>query len=351
MTPFYLMDSINFSRLKSSTIVDIPEEWIYKYYLNLPFDLTGRAVRIKSQFQSENTASMFLYVKDNRYVWKDHSSGYYGNALDLTKRLFEQSSGTAISWETTYKTLRADFEAWKAKGNTIEQTTKNTEYFAYDLVCNVERRRFEDHDVKYWDRFGISISLLERYNIIPLKSFRLGKYFKESGLTKWFKKIDNDWFSYGFYENSGTLVKIYNPHNTDFKHVTLKSTLLGREQLQNRDTLVIASSMKDLLTLVALGLEIDVAAPMSEKSLIKAQDIQDLKNIYTNILTMFDNDKTGVMAMLMYKSIYNIDFAYLPYNKDVSEFREFQDPLFVKHEIIQAINKKIFKGIFKNEAS
>lgn len=349
MTPFLIMSKLNFSKLKNSTLPDIPEEWIYKYYLSLSTDLTGRPVKIKSAFQSENTPSMFLYVRDGRYVWKDHSSGYYGDALELAKKLFEQSRGSTIAWEEVYRTIRHDFEKWKGAGNKVIQGDKETEYSAYELVCNVQRRNFESYDNNYWGQFGITVPLLERYNVIPLKHFQLGKHYKDSGLTKWFKRVTEEWWMYGFYDNTGSLLKIYCPYSKDLKHVSLKPVLLGREQLENRETLIVASSMKDMLTLAALQLEIDIVAPMSEKTLINAQDIRDLKNLYTNIITMFDNDKTGVMAMLMYKAIYDIDFAYLPYGKDISEYRHFNDPLTVKHEITKIISKKIFKGIFSDE--
>lgn len=337
--------NINFKNLPiTNDVFAVPDQWIYKYYLKLRQELDGRNIQIKSPFTREFTPSMFLYVKQGKYVWKDHSSGKYGNALTLAKELIEQNSGVDHTWTEIKTAVLSDYLVWKQENGKFVEEPIETEHFVYDLKCNFEIRSFEDHDLYYWGQYGIYRDVLEFYNVVPLRWFQLIKEYPHH--TKLYRKCALT-HSYGFFENDGTLIKIYNPQAEDFKHITLKKEVLGREQLvsSKNQTIIIASSMKDLLTLVSLDLNIDVIAPMSEKTLISEKDISMLKDLYKNVLTLFDNDKTGIRAMLMYKQLYNIDFVYVPHHKDISDFAKYEiDKLYVKHEIVRAINKKLING-------
>jgi len=51
------------SRRYLGSLESIPDAWIFKYYLGLAHDFTGRSMKIKSIFNpNDKTPSMFVYV-------------------------------------------------------------------------------------------------------------------------------------------------------------------------------------------------------------------------------------------------------------------------------------------------
>lgn len=333
------MVALNFNNLSCQ----VPDQWIYKHYLKLSQPLDGRRIKLKSIFNTERSASMFLYVKDGKYRWKDFSSGEAGGSpITLLRKKIRLETGEDVSIRFLIKKIKEDYAEWCTKNGSYKNDEIEIEHYLYDSICDFKCRQFTLMDMAYWNFFGIGEIQLKKYNVFPLESFTLGRKYL-NGSTKYFSKYSND-YSYGYFSNNQELLKIYNPFDDDFKHITLKKDILGLEQLKNnKPTLIIASSMKDLMTVDALGLNLELVTPISEKVLIPKTDINYFLEIYENVLTMFDNDKTGVKAMMMYKAVYGLDYVYLPYYKDVSEFRNKEDELYVKHELVKAINKKLNK--------
>lgn len=321
--------------------IDVPEQWIYKNYIDFPQELDGSSVRVYSVFQDERTPSMYIYPKNGKYVWKDHSTGSHGDALDLVKALIEMASGETVTWNAVLNTIKTDYNTWKEKENLGKPYIPNEleiEHYFYELKTNYKTRPFTHWDLKYWDEMEIDETLLEYYYVQSLEYFQIGK--KTHDVTRWGKQHGFT-HSYGYFEKDGTLVKIYNPYSHELKHITLKKDILGREQIIGGRPLIIASSMKDLLCLKTLRLNLDVVAPMGEKILISPQDIDYLKQISTQVLTLFDNDRTGIKAMSMYKALYDIDFVYIPYYKDLAEFKIGCTQKFMANYVITAIDKKL----------
>ena len=70
---------------------NIPSTWVFQYYLNLPEQLTGQNIKIKSIFNpNDKTPSFCIYVNETimQYKFKDFSTGKNGNKVDLVKSMF-----------------------------------------------------------------------------------------------------------------------------------------------------------------------------------------------------------------------------------------------------------------------
>ena len=82
-------------------IEQVPREWIFEYYLNLKEKLTGQDVKMLSAFNSKDKVpSMFVYfdVNSRSYKFKDFSSGYQGDGIEMVKNLFNlPTAGHAIN--------------------------------------------------------------------------------------------------------------------------------------------------------------------------------------------------------------------------------------------------------------
>jgi len=72
-----------------SDLEEVPREWVFEYYLNLKERLTGQNIKMLSAFNiKDKVPSMFVYQDDGKYKFKDFSSGFQGDQIELVKCLF-----------------------------------------------------------------------------------------------------------------------------------------------------------------------------------------------------------------------------------------------------------------------
>lgn len=288
-----------------SDLNEVPVTWIFETYLNLTEKLDGQDIKMRSIFSGKDKdPSMFVYFKDGKYKFKDFSSGLQGDHMTLVQKLFNIKFGEAaikvISDYNTFLLYNKQYTVTKFK---VRDKYK---------VASVENRTWTSFDKEYWNKYKISSKLLELYNVKPIHKFTLQKddnYIEISGLRM-----------YGYYRSNGDLYKIYQPMS-DKRFFKVKDYIQGTDQLTYKAKyLVICSSMKDLLTFYKLGFtNAECIAPDSENTMIGSNVIEKLKQKYKAICTLFDNDEAGVKAMLKYKEKYDIPFAHLKLEKDLSD--------------------------------
>lgn len=326
---------------------DIPKNWIYHHYLKLKEPLDGRRIRIKSCFNSDSTPSMFLYVSNGEYRWKDFSSGLFGSSpYDLIQQIVYEETGERPEFKEVLADVKSQYREWVAENGEYREIELDVDNYLFETKVLYDVRSFAPHDLQYFETFYITEERLKAYNIKPLENFQLYRQYPgkdNSWINKFFKQVTSH-YSYGFFNAKRQLIKIYNPYSDNLKHISLKNEILGHDQLRYQaDNLIIASSMKDLLSLDSFNLDCEYIAPMSEKMIIDVEDIKFFKSMYKNVFTLFDNDKTGVQAMMLYKKLYDINFIYIPRYKDIAEFCANEPYDIVQRELIPAIDKALNK--------
>lgn len=293
------------------SISDIPSYQIFeKYCPGLPA-LMGQDVRIRSVFNSKDrTPSMFFFYKEGKYFFKDFSTGLGGDAVNFVMHLYKLESRV----EALNKIIQ-DFRS--------DTVITDKRVFTVEAKHTIEAwgcRSWNADDAKYWTQFNISSKLLERYNVRPLEYVLFGKK-NENGEYSFVRKQKR--YMYGFFlknENETSqdfLYKIYEPYNKErkfTKNSLLKKSniLIGSQQLQGKPNLCIISSLKDGLSLLSLGYDIDILVPDSENTII--QRIPVAKNTFT----FFDYDVAGQNAKEKYENI-GIKGIILPMKKDLSD--------------------------------
>lgn len=329
---------INISKIPTAN--DIPKNWIYKHYLELKEPLDGRRIRLKSVFNNEKSASMFLYVNNGSYAWKDFSSGLSGGSpYTLLKYLKKQETGKNITLKEIIQEVKEVYHNWTEKHGEYIDEELNVEHYAFTTKALYETREWEHYDEQYWQNFYISKESLELYNVKPLKSYTLFRENSDGVIIKMFLKFST-YYSYGYFNSLNELLKIYNPYEVDVKHILLKTDILGSDQLKfEKNNLIICSSLKDLLAMVSFELDCEYVCPIAEKVVIDVETIKFYKKMYKKVFTLFDNDRTGIQAMMLYKQLYDIDFIYIPNYKDIAEFCEHEDYHDVQRQLIPKIDK------------
>ena len=72
-----------------SDLEEVPREWVFEYYLNLKEKLIGQDIKMLSAFNvKDKVPSMFIYRNGDYYKFKDFSSGFQGDQIELVKCLF-----------------------------------------------------------------------------------------------------------------------------------------------------------------------------------------------------------------------------------------------------------------------
>jgi hypothetical protein len=127
-------------------------------------------------------------------------------------------------------------------------------------------------------------------------------------------------YIYGYFRSDGELYKIYQPKSKDNKFLKVRSYIQGTDQLKfDKPNLIIASSLKDIMTLSKFGYNAEYVAPDSENTIIPSGSIAMYKDRYKAICTLFDFDEAGIRSADKYKKLYGLEKVILPMSKDISD--------------------------------
>lgn len=291
------------SRKAITAIQDIPSEWMFEYYLQLPDRLTGQNVKIKSIFNpTERTPSMFVYLcpRSKEYKFKCFSTGLHGKAINLIMHLKN------VDFITAFKIVERDY---------LNYITDNV-YEEKELVPepkwrvdDLKLRSWNKDDVTYWSPYNIGSVALNHYNVRPISEFTMVK--DTESFTKKGQNI------YGYFTKYNELYKIYMPKNKDKKFINIKTHIQGWDQVEGKSKLFICSSLKDIMTLRSLGFDGDYVAPSSENTGIES--IIEWIYGYPTKYVIFDNDQAGLRMMQKYQTEYGLPYLHLDMSKDISD--------------------------------
>ena len=291
-----------------TNIEEVPDKWVFEYYLKLSEKLDGQDVKMKSIFNPSDTIpSLYVFFshEKNTYMVRDFATGFGGNGLELVKQLHKLEN----NWVTMQKVMQDYNKFIKEHGRSVDVKIEVEERYK---VKDFTIRNWNNLDASYWGQYKIGSNLLEKYNISALEDFTLTKPSNEFQV-----KTPR---MYGYFRKDGSLYKIYQP-GRETKFFKVASYIQGVDQLTfKKSYLIICSSLKDCLAFLTLGIgNAEVIAPDSENIMLPERIIKLLKDKYKKVITVFDNDEAGYKSMLEYKKIYDLDFAHFKFEKDLAD--------------------------------
>jgi hypothetical protein len=260
-------------------------------------------------------------------MFKDFSSGNGGNGIDLVKTMFNLPYGDAVT-----KIMR-DYKHAMASSDYV--TSEYKEPLKYKVV-DYDGRKWTNLDAKYWMRYKIGSSTLEKYNVIPIDSYLMTNGEKEFRIA--------GPYIYGYLRKDGLLYKIYHPKCQSKKFIKVRNCIQGIEQLTySKPNLVILSSLKDLMSFEQFNFKtIECIAPDSENSMIPESTMWDLISKYESVTVLFDNDDAGNKAIDRYSKRYGINGFSLDLEKDVSDSVAKYGKEHVKTELVPLLTECIY---------
>ena len=242
---------------------EVPDTWVFEHYLGV--DIRNNTM-FKSVFNpKDSNPSMSIYVgKDGKVRFHDFSTGISGSATYLVMRMFD------IGYSEAKNKIITDYYG----GNVYKPTVKIKDAYK---ITGVNLRLWDERDINYWSKYHISRQMLEYYNIRPLLSYEMND-------GKNFITIDRT-LSYGYFDCNDDVYKIYQP-GTSHKFLKAKKYVQGIDQLEYKsDTLIICSSMKDLMCARICIPEFEYIAPDSENTILPDDVVNTMKDKYKYIFS------------------------------------------------------------------
>lgn len=187
----------------------------------------------------------------------------------------------------------------------------------------VEIRDWDEIDLNWWGKYGISKETLEKFKVYPCKTVWLnGNVFYV------FTGSERCYGYFGGIKEDIEYWRIYFPGRRSYKFVgNWKSTQIqGAHMLpkEGGENLVITKSLKDCMVLYEYG--ITAIAPCSENVFVSDTQYNKLKSKFKNLFLNYDNDEAGIRSMCkIKKQHHDIKVLFLPRHggdKDISDFRK-----------------------------
>lgn len=302
-----------YTMIRTVTIVselsEVPIEWVFEHYLNLPEKLSGQDVKIKSVFGNrDRNPSLCVYysMTKRKYMFKDFSADKGGDHVNLVKELFNYPKATQAIMK-----IISDYNQYTLTNGThiIKEFKVRNKY----KVSEYQLRNWTIYDQKYWMNYRIDSKTLEKYNVTPLKGYKMSN---DDGTMS-----INGLYLYGYFTKKGVLYKIYQPMTEKSKFIKVSSYIHGHDQLTfDKPYLVICSSLKDVMAFDKLKFKnAEAIAPESENTLIPENIMEKYIDRYDKVCTLFDNDVPGIRSMEKYKNKYGIKSVHLKLEKDLSD--------------------------------
>lgn len=275
-----------------------------------------------SKIRADKNPTVSLYRnKKGRLIIHDFGDGSHRDCFAYVQALFN------VTYYMSLVIIANDFglvtkpsiEKHEAKleysGNKIEERSS--------AQIRVEIRDFENKDLTWWEKYGITANTLKKFKVFACKTVWLNGnvFYVDSELQK----------AYGYFggiKEDQELWRVYMPGRKKYKFISNWKSLYvqGSHMLSKNggDYLVVTKSLKDVMCLYEYG--IPAIAPCSENEFLTETQYNKLKTKYKHIILFYDNDLPGISAMRkIRKKFPDVEVMYLPIHggdKDISDFRK-----------------------------
>lgn len=264
----------------------------------------------KSPFSRDSTPSLKFRVNSNyKLIYKCFSTGKTGDfvslALELNSSLnFQQVLNKIYESQRVSKGISEVISFKSSCKNATLDITKRAEVQV--VLFDSEPISF----LKYFNDFCLDQQILDLYDVKAAKQVFYRKEEPEFKLIKYYKDEDIiiRYLINGEY-------KIYCPLTKNKKNKWLSTfnskCIFGFKQLDySLDTIIISKSSKDVMVWRLLGYNA-ITLP-TEHSRLWKEIVEWLFSKFKYVISILDNDESGINAMIKYKEEWNLPFIILP---------------------------------------
>ena len=279
--------------------------------------ITSLPVLINSPLRKDSHPSFFIYSPDGEKVlYKDYATGDRGDIYSLLTRKDN------ITFSQLLRRIGAESSFLKKEGTFTNSPSQGKRFTKTTSDLKVKIRDWQQHDIAYWESYGISLKWLKYAEVYPISH----KIVYKDDQRYVFHAAK---YAYVFVERKEGHVslKVYSPfaENKRLKwHTSNDGSVVGlwTKVPSTGNRLVICSSLKDALCLWA-NIGIPAIYVQSETTGLSLTAQEVLKNRFKHIFICFDNDAPGLLdgeELALKTGFRNIVLPYFPEGKDLSDF-------------------------------
>jgi hypothetical protein len=313
--------------LLSDVLSKVTEKDIMEHYYSC--SIKDKKAIYKNLLRNDDKPTCYFNWYRGHYYLVDRGRGRDSNfdCFTLVKSIYNCNFSEALCFINRDMNLNISSNSIINSNNKIKiKKNDNETDKSLHLKINykVKSRKWNQHDIDYWNQFNINISTLKLYNVIPVSSFESDNNDSFKFKPKYKYKETDPCYAYVFKYDNCIRLKLYRPLNAISKwqgNINI-TDVFGYEQLPDEcNTVYICSSLKDLMCLHEMGFT--AIAPQSETSDIPEEIIDNIRLRSKKLIILFDNDYTGIEQSKKYASKYNCRYIVLPHDnisKDVAEY-------------------------------
>ena len=290
------------------------EEQLMEYYLRIPVK--------KGLFRSplrddKNPTCSFFRNNKGTLLFKDFATGQCLDIFSIVQQMFKCNYFEAL------KIIANDFgiiqnKSIKRNPGKINENPIKIEDKELSKI-QVEIQDFTDLELKWWEKYGITKDILQKYQVYSCKYV-----FLNGNLLAKSQQHCPIFGYYGKKYHGLELWKIYFPKRTNYRFIGNypSKKLQGYDNLPKSGKIcVITKSQKDVMALYAYG--IPACAPNSETIIPSEFIINDLTSRFEYVFALWDNDRTGVTFLNKIKKKYpQIKCLIIPRNLEAKDFSD-----------------------------
>lgn len=316
---------------KEAILAKVNSYEILNHYLQ-PYHNEGPKLRygvnISNPFQSEKqdtpSFNIFHSSKNGEWIYKDFATDETGSCFDLVMNLFNEIFPEAL------ERINRDFclnlennqQHKSAPTPSTQPTPPTPKTETVKKEFSTTKKDFNSNELAYWQKYGIGIETLNKFNVIPLAEFssisKVGKPYTV--------RCPSDKFIFAY--DHGDWMKLYKPLDEKkyrFQYLGTKppNYIFGYDLLPEKGELVfITGGEKDCMALWQQGFY--AISLNSETATLDKTITADLKQRFKDFVILYDNDATGIkqaQTLSLQHGLRNLALPTLPENgKDISDF-------------------------------
>ena len=298
----------------SESVADVMKRVSHAELLSHYMGIDSLPVLINSPLRDDDKhPSFFIYSPDgNKVLYKDYATGDNGDIYSLLKSVKHKTFAELI------RTIASE-KSFAKTSYTNRSSQDRKKFFKTTTNIQVKIREWKQHDVEYWQSYGISVKWLKYAEVYPISH----KIIYKENQRYVFPAAK---YAYVFVEHkeNNISLKIYQPFNKTFKWVTSNNgSVVGlwTKIPKIGEKICICSSLKDALCLWA-NIGIPSIYVQSETTGLSNTAQEVLKHRFKHIYICFDNDEAGLVdgKNLSEKTGFkNVILPFFKGGKDISD--------------------------------
>jgi hypothetical protein len=295
---------------------------IYRHYLGEKL-VYNRA--FSSPFRQDKNPSFVVNQKTGYF--RDFATGDSGDYFAFVMKLYNLNFYDALKQivhdlHIAKHFVIMDRSVQPSKKLKVENIS-NRGTFQGDFNLKVKTRKFQAHDLEFWNSYGISLKYLQLGNIHAITHYFInGKQYVAERYAYVYVEMKDGIETYKVYQPKSNMMKWINGNNYSVWE-------LWRLMPETYDELIITSSRKDALSIIE-NCKIPATSFQAESINPKAHVVEDILNRFKHVYLLYDNDyenPDNPGQMLAEKRIDQFGFTNLVI-PEMYESKDFSDLVF-----------------------